>query len=232
MPRMRLVGCEMLGRRRPFGEHQAGRPGSELARPDRAQVRPELGRDEHVRPVAAQVGDEAGQTRHHAAETFLPREQHRPREHAEAARIGPQDREAGQPARPRIEYDHARTCRQLALERPRPAAEDHVDRVAVLQKSAGESQHRPLDTTAAEIIQQYCYAHRSRRMAALPTLGSSPWQGPQGYCNLHCCKLPLDTRCQGCVVATSSQAYEMFADARFSIEHCRIPHSFVSSRWA
>ena len=149
----------MLGRRRPFGQHQAGRPGSELARPDRAQVRPELGRDEHVRPVAAQVGDEAGQTRQHAAETFLPREQHRPREHPEAARVGPQDREAGQPARPRIEHDYARACRQLALERSRPTAENHVDRMAVLQKPAGERQHRPLNTSTAEIIQQYCDAH-------------------------------------------------------------------------
>ena len=77
----------------------------------------------------------------------------------DAARVGPHDRKAGHETRPRIEHDHARTCRQFALERSRPAAEDHVDRVAVLQESAGEGQHRPLDTTTAEIIQEDRYAH-------------------------------------------------------------------------
>ena len=111
MPRMRLAGWKMLGRRGPFGQHQAGRHRSEIARPDRAQVRPELGRDENVRSIATEIGNEAGQTRQHSAETLLPGEQHRPCENAEAPRVGPHNRKAGHETRLRIENDHARTCR-------------------------------------------------------------------------------------------------------------------------
>ena len=91
---LRLLLREMLGRRGPFGQHQPRCDTREIARPDSAQVRPELGGHQDVRLLAAEIGDQARQSRQHAAETLATGEEHRPRENADTARVGPRDRQA------------------------------------------------------------------------------------------------------------------------------------------